>query len=227
MAPMRLIVLGLALVLALSACSPRAALWTGAEGASPSIADRAARATVALRDGPARWPQIPSGCGVMISRREILTAGHAVKNGGGLQVELHDGSLRWARVVRSFGGPADATGPLDAPVLRDLAVLRLDDGEGGTSHWMPIADRDPARGSLVLIVGAPEGAVGAVVTGVVSQIRGIDGLVIGAHLEPGWSGGPVVNSHGELVGLVSRGRESVALAVPASAIRAGLRKMSR
>jgi hypothetical protein len=106
---------------------PRAALWTGAER-SRSVAELAVRATVALRDGIARWPQVPAGCGVLISRHEILTAGHAVKNGGSLEVELADGSRRRADVVRSLGGPAVARGPLDAPIGRDLALLRLQAG---------------------------------------------------------------------------------------------------
>jgi S1-C subfamily serine protease len=217
----------IALLALFAACSPRAALWTGAEGASLSVAELAVRATVALRDGGARWPQIPAGCGVLIGRREILTAGHAVKNGGGLQVELSDGSKRWARVVRSLSGPSAAQGPLEGAVSRDLALLRLDDGEGGSSHWLPIAADDPPPGTFVLAVGAPEAAVGAIVTGAVSRPRGVDGLVIGAHVEPGWSGGPVVSSRGELVGIVVRGRDSLTLAVPANAIRAGLPELRR
>lgn len=211
----------------LASCSPRAALWTGAEGPSLSVAERALRATVALRDGEARWPQTANGCGVLIGRREILTVGHAVKNGGGLHVELHDGSKRWARVVRSLSGPGAAQGPLDGTVRLDLALLRLDEGEGGSSHWLPLASEDPPIGSLVLLVGAPEGIAGAITTGAVSRLRGVDGIAIGARVELGWSGGPVVSSRGELVGLVARGRESLTLAVPVSAIRAALKGLRR
>jgi S1-C subfamily serine protease len=79
----------------------------------------------------------------------------------------------------------------------------------------------------VLVVGAPEGYAGVMASGPVGVLRGIDVLVIGVHVEPGWSGGPVVSRSGELVGLLVRGRESAALAVPASTIRAALRELRR
>lgn len=203
----------------------RRALWVPE---AREVAETARRATVALRDGPARWNEdAATGCGVFISRREVLTVGHALKGGGGLQLELHDGSKRWARVVKSLSGRASAQGPLLEDVTRDLALLRLDDGEGGTSNWLPIADVDAAYGEQVFLVGAPQGVFGAAVVAIVSHTRDRSMTLVGHPLEPGWSGAPLVDRLGQLVGIVSRGSTSVSAAISASSIQKVLPELRR
>jgi len=191
------------------------------------MAEIARRATVALREGPARWvPGGAVGCGVFISSREILTVGHALKGGGGLTIELHNGSRHWARVVKSLSGMASAQGPLREDVTRDLALLRLDEGSG-TPDWLPLASDDAAYGEPVLLVGAPQDTFGAAVASVVSYTPDHSVTLIGHPLEPGWSGAPLVDRRGRLVGIVVRGSASVSAAISASSIRRALPELRR
>lgn len=158
-----------------------------------------------------------------MSRNEVLTVGHAVKGGGGLEVQLWDGTRRRARVIGALSGPAAARGPLVDDVLRDLALLEL---EEPAPHRLPVAMLDPPYGTRVVAVGAPEGAFGAVSDGVMSYALGGQ-QIYSRPLEPGWSGAPLVSADGELVGLIARGTASVSLVVPASAVRAGLQELRR
>jgi serine protease Do len=124
--------------------------------------------------------------------------------------------------------------PLEAQVVgydatRDLAVLRVNAATPVPS--LPLADGLPRVGETVFVVGAPRGRLGTVTTGkVVAAGTSMPGLVpdifiqVSAQVRPGESGGPVLNSRGQVVGLVvaasfgeSNGRAG--LAVSEDAIR--------
>ena len=175
---------------------------------------------MALLDGSARWGK-PYGCGAIVSATDVVTVGHAVKGGGGLDVQLWDGRVVEARVLGALSGPAAVAGPLVDDVSRDLALLRLNEP---VAHHLPLAGVDAAYGARVIAVGSPDRAFGALVSASISYTVGGHQLV-GVSLEPGWSGAPLVSADGHLVGLVVRGTTSVTLAIPASAIAAGLQEL--
>lgn len=142
-------------------------------------------------------PAAGSGSGVVFAPDGyILTNSHVVRETKSLEVHLTEGITRSATVV----GEDAAT---------DLAVIRVE--ESGLPY-LPFGNSDKLRvGQLVIAVGNPFGFDSTVSNGVVSALgralRSQEGRLIEniiqhtAPLNPGNSGGPLVNTHGEIIGL--------------------------
>jgi hypothetical protein len=85
--------------------------------------------------------------------------------------------------------------------VRDLALLNVE----ATAPTLRLADSGPAEvGDNVYAVGNPEGLEGTFSQGLISGIRhlGSDSILqITAPISPGSSGGPVLNSNGQVVGI--------------------------
>ncbi len=168
-------------------------------------------------------PADGSGSGSVIDREgHVLTNYHVVEKAQQVEVALFDGSTFDAKFV-------------GADPVNDLAVIKID---APPEKLFPIEIGDSSRlkvGMNVFAIGNPFGLERTMTSGIVSslnrslQIRGnrsIKAIIqTDAAVNPGNSGGPLLDSRGELVGVntaiatASAGQSAgVALSIPATLV---------
>lgn len=137
------------------------------------------------------------GSGVIVDPAGyIVTNYHVVANASQIVVKL------------SEGRPVAGVTVIGEDAATDLAVLKIDVGGLVAARW---GDSDKLEvGDQVLAVGSPYGLSRTVTAGIISA-KGRRGLAVGsryqdflqtdAAVNPGNSGGPLVNMQGEVVGI--------------------------
>ncbi len=149
----------------------------------------------------------------------ILTNNHVVKGADLLTVRLTDAK----GVRRTFEAEAVGIDP-----QTDTALIKIDPAKFPLVT-APLGDSDKvALGDWVIAVGNPFHLTGTVTCGVVSglhrQVRANlieDYIQVDAAVNPGNSGGPILNTRGEVVGLVDLGMfpaNNIGFAIPTSLI---------
>jgi len=143
-----------------------------------------------------------AGAGVAISPTMVLTAQHVV--GSAVEVRLSNNTTTTTK------------GKVIASDSRsDLALISV---EGANFTFLPIATSDPRLGSEVFAIGAPGGSL-SITRGIISAFRDSNGIQYAqtdAAVNPGNSGGPLIDDGGSIVGIVvlkSSDQEGVGLAV--------------
>jgi serine protease Do len=195
-----------------------------------SIYRTAAPAVVAIfsRVGPREG----LGSGVLIDSKGIaLTNYHVVRNANQIEVALSD-RTRYVGEVLGFDRQ------------NDLAVLRLVDAPSNLPI-VPMGDSESLRpGALAVAIGNPHGLERSVSVGVISGLNRTlrdppgrppirDVIQTDAVINQGNSGGPLLNSRGEVVGITTaieavsgqRGFGGIGYAVPISTVKRHLERM--
>ena len=168
--------------------------------------------------------QASLGSGVIVSAEgHIITNNHVVDQVDEIEIQMHDGTVKKARLV---GGDA----------LVDLAVLKVDDP--GVQP-LKFGDSDGVQaGDFVLAIGNPFGFEETVTDGIISskgRPNRVDGfgdfLQTNAAINPGNSGGPLINLQGEVIGIntaiISRsgGSQGIGFAIPSNSVKSALESL--
>ena len=139
--------------------------------------------------------QIGTGSGVIISEDGyIVTNNHVIKDASEIEITLNNKKTYKAKLIGTDG-------------KMDIAVLKIDADE--KLPYTVFADSDNVKvGEWVLAVGNPYNLTSTVTAGIVSakarnlDTNGIQSFIqTDAAVNPGNSGGALVNTHGELVGI--------------------------
>ncbi len=175
----------------------------------PAIVAALRRVTVVVRTRGAGV-----GAGVVWDARGVVITNAHVARGDDVTVQFSDGGSASARVVArdrqrdlaalEFDPPAD----IAAAVLRAAPALRV--------------------GDLVIAVGHPDGRAGAITVGIIHASDDGNGseprwVRADVRLAPGYSGGPLADVAGRVVGINTLIYGGLALAVPVAAVAEWLR----
>lgn len=198
-----------------------------AQRIEPSVVHIDIEQSGVVNDAYDRWSrsrgrQLPQGQGsgliVDAEGGYVLTNYHVVQNATRVNVQLSDGRL--LRDVKVMG----------YDVLTDLALLKIE-AEGLVSASWGDSD-DLEVGDWVLAIGNPYGLDRTVTVGIVSAKgrRGVaqgsiyqDFLQTDAAVNPGNSGGPLVNTRGQVVGIntaiIGQSFRGISFAIPSAVAR--------
>jgi S1-C subfamily serine protease len=144
-------------------------------------------------------PQQGQGSGFIIDNQgHILTNDHVIDNAQTVEVTLSSKKKFKATVV-------------GADRIHDLALLQIT----GAQNLQPATLADSTHllvGQRVYAIGNPFGFSGTMTRGMISAIRSVilpsgnrveDAIQTDASVNPGNSGGPLLNSHGDVIGITT------------------------
>jgi S1-C subfamily serine protease len=158
---------------------------------------------------------------------KVLGSGFVISSDGKIATNLHViEDLRYGGVQLASGEKFDILSVLAFDDRKDIAIVKvagfdLPSATLGNSNNLQV-------GEPILTMGSPLGLQGSVTTGVVSSVRddpfggGFKMIQTDASVNPGNSGGPLVNQKAEVVGIIRYkigGTENLNFAVPVNYLR--------
>lgn len=154
------------------------------------------------------------GTGFVIDKRgHIVTNAHVVDDNTWAQVEFYGGEFARGTV-------------LGVDERRDIAVLRVDIPCEQLHPISFITSENLAVGQPVLAIGGPGSLSWDAATGHIEELNAIRTLDDGSkyagliasdfRTAPGYSGGPLIDTRGEVIGVTFAGGDTTALSIPAS-----------
>ncbi len=159
---------------------------------------------------------VSSGTGCVINKSGIiLTSSHVVDNASFIEVTTSKGETYKAEIVKSENVNSDLT-LLKIKPSKPLPTIRL-----GDSSMVKV-------GQKVLAIGNPFGFNGTLTTGIVSRIDyERNKIQTDAAINPGSSGGPILNANGEVIGISqsifnpdnNKSNIGIGFAVPANEVK--------
>src|SRR5712671_2074448 len=178
----------------------------------PELVRRIKPSAVAIETFDARGEKLSRGSGFFIDVDRVVTNRHVIEGAYRAEVHLNSGhSFQVKNVIA-----VDAEG--------DVALLKVD-APLNLVHPLSLDRTSPQEGESVVVIGNPFGLEGSVTNGIVSAVRDIPGfgriIQITAPISPGSSGSPVVNMHGQVIGVATlqiTGGQSVNFAIPSERI---------
>jgi tetratricopeptide (TPR) repeat protein len=177
---------------------------------------RAAGSVFLLEIHDSGGEQVGTASGFLVAEDQILTNAH-VADAGAISVRL--GSLSVTCEVQRTDR------------VNDLALCKIP--AKSTAEILRFAPKDPSPGATIFALGSPRGFENTITQGLFTAFRDIDGQRVGqisAPISPGSSGGPILNTEGELVGVAVarlKNDQNVNFAVPLHVVSGFLNNQTR
>ena len=159
---------------------------------------------------------LSSGTGCVINKSGIiLTSSHVVNKASYIEITTSKGETYKAEVVEPYDQNGDLA-LLKIKPAKDLPTIKL-----GDSSLVKV-------GQKVLAIGNPFGFNGTLTTGIVSRIDyERNKIQTDAAINPGSSGGPILNANGEVIGISqsifnpdnNKSNIGIGFAVPANEVK--------
>lgn len=133
---------------------------------------------------------VSAGTGCVVSADGlILTGSHVIEGCKSVEVTMHNGQVYKADVVSKMGKNKDLA------LLKISPKMQLQTIKFGDSQNIKV-------GQKVLAIGNPFGFSGTLTQGIISRIDYTKNKIqTDAAINPGCSGGPLLNSSGEVIGI--------------------------
>jgi putative serine protease PepD len=183
---------------------------------------RARQTSSSSQDGGGSRSGTAEGSGfVFDAQGHIVTNQHVIGDSTSIKVEFWNGAVYDARVIESDSST-------------DLAVIKVS-APSSLLHPLTLANSNTVQvGDGVIAIGSPFGLAGSVTSGIVSALHRSmtspnhftigDSIQTDAPINHGNSGGPLLNSSGQVIGVTTQiqtesgGNDGVGFAVPSNTI---------
>lgn len=182
-------VLSLVCAMGITGLSYSSPFYTNDEKATIEVYEKANPSIVAV-DGELLLNNLSSGTGIIIDPSGvILTSSHVISETSKIMVTFSNNQKVPAKVIAIMGD------------LNDLALLKVDAGR--PLKAVKFGDSTKVKvGQRVLALGNPFGFNGTLTTGIISRIDyERNRIQTDAAINPGCSGGPLINMDGEVIGI--------------------------